>query len=65
MLPDMHNARYGGGAATIGGLVYMMGGRDKHSFLKSAECYDPSAAQWRSLPDMSGSRWGFGVSLIE
>jgi hypothetical protein len=44
-----------------------MGGYDGRSsaFLKSAEVYDPSAGQWRALPDMNEARLGCAVVCIE
>ncbi len=42
-LPDMSMARHGCAAVCIDGNVYVMGGYDGGSFLKSAEAYDTAA----------------------
>ena len=33
--------------------LVVVGGFDGRSYLKSAEMYDPSAGQWRALPQMA------------
>jgi hypothetical protein len=45
--------------------VYVVGGWDGDSRLKSAEMYDTSAGQWRALPDMSVARNGCAAVCIE
>jgi hypothetical protein len=56
----MSVARIGCGAACIDGLLYVVGGDDEDDrAVASAECYDPSTKQWRSLPDMSVARVDF------
>ena len=52
----MSVARDGCAAVCIEGNVYVVGGSDGCTFLKSAEMYDPSAGQWRALPGMRTAR---------
>ena len=52
-------------AVCIDGNVYVMGGHDRGSRLKSAEMYDTSAGQWRALPDMSVERSGCAAVCID
>ena len=49
-------AGYACSAVCIEGSVYVVGGWDDGSCLKSAEMYDTSAGQWRALPNMSVAR---------
>ena len=68
-LPDMSAERRGCAAVCVDGNVYVMGGvtlgYGGGSCLKSAEMYDPSAGQWRALPDMSVARRGCAAVCIE
>ena len=68
-MPEMSVARWGCAAVCIEGNVYVMGGNNGRSFLrsflKSAEMYDRSAGQWRALPEMSVARWGCAAVCIE
>jgi N-acetylneuraminic acid mutarotase len=68
-LPDMSVARRGCAAVCIDGNVYVMGGSGSVSPyltpVKSAEMYDPSAGQWRALPDMIVARYGCAAVSIE
>jgi N-acetylneuraminic acid mutarotase len=45
--------------------VYVVGGSDGSSALKSAEMYDPSAGQWRAFPDMSVARHACAAACID
>ena len=64
-MPDMSVERDGCAAVCIGGKVYVAGGWDGNSYLKSAEMYDTSEGQWRALPDMSVARDGCAAVCIE
>ena len=64
-MPDMSVARLGCAAVCIEGNMYVVGGEDGGSHLKSAEMYDTSAGQWRALPDMSVARLGCAAVCIE
>jgi hypothetical protein len=55
-LPEMSVARSRCAAVCIEGTVYVMGGIDGATTHASAECYDPVASEWRTLPSMSTSR---------
>jgi N-acetylneuraminic acid mutarotase len=50
---------------SIDGNVYVVGGKDGHTCLKSAEVYDTSTGQWRALPDMSTARYGCAAVSID
>ena len=65
-MPERIVARVGCAAFCIEGNVYVVGGgSDGGSNLKSAEMYDPSAGQWRALPDMSVERRGCAAVSID
>jgi hypothetical protein len=64
-LPDMSVSRYRCAAASIGGLLYVVGGEDDHEALASAECYDPSTSDWRALPDMSVKRCWCAAACVD
>jgi N-acetylneuraminic acid mutarotase len=49
----------------IEGNVYVVGGYDGGSSLKTVEMYDTSAGQWRALPDMSVARNGCAAVCID
>jgi N-acetylneuraminic acid mutarotase len=61
----MSVARTGCAAVCIDGNVYVVGGFDGGSSLKSAEMYDASAGQWRALPEMSVARYGCAAVCID
>ena len=42
----MSTARQAPGAATIGGVLYVVGGFDGGNYLASAEAYDPATKTW-------------------
>jgi kelch-like protein 8 len=52
-------------AVCVEGNIYVLGGRDDDSPLKSAEVYDASAGQWRALPNMSVARFECSAVCIE
>jgi N-acetylneuraminic acid mutarotase len=68
-LLDMTVKRYYCAAACVDGILYVVGGaddcRDYDSCLASAECYDPSAGEWRALPNMSVERKGCAAACID
>ena len=49
----------------IEGNVYVVGGFDGPTKHASAECYDPVANEWRTLPSMSISRLGCAAAVAE
>ena len=57
-MPEMSVAREGCAAVCIEGNVYVIGGHrdDGKTNHASAECYDPVANEWRTLPSMSAAR---------
>jgi kelch-like protein 8 len=64
-LPDMSVGRVNFAAVCVEGNIYVLGGRDDDSPLKSAEVYDASAGQWRALPNMSVARFECSAVCIE
>lgn len=51
-VPPMMVKRYGCAAATLGGLLYVVGGHDGQKAIGSAERFDPSSQKWSRLPNM-------------
>jgi hypothetical protein len=65
-LPDMSVARDGFAAASVDGILYVVGGCDENNAaLASAECYDPSTGAWQALPDMSVERSGCAAACVD
>jgi hypothetical protein len=61
----MSTAREGCAAVCIDGNVYVTGGSDGGSWLKSAEMYDASAGQWRALPERRVARYACAAVCVE
>jgi len=57
--------RYGHGAASVGGLVYVVGGSDGTKSLASMHVYIPSVDEWYATTPMSTPRWYLGVCAFE
>eukprot|EP00913_Durusdinium_trenchii_P032872 g30772.t1 len=55
-VPPMRVSRYGCAAATLNGLLYVVGGHDGQKALASAERFDPTVKKWSRLPDMPTPR---------
>ncbi len=64
-MPEMSVAREGCAAVCIEGNVYVVGGRNGGSNLKSAEMYDGATGEWRALPEMSVARGGCAAVCID
>ena len=69
-LPSMSIGRFGGAAASVDGLLYVVGGQDDTDLpeapsLADAECYDPSTREWRELPDMIFERTGCAAAGVD
>ena len=53
------------GVATLGGLLYVVGGRGPRNEVHStAERFDPVTNSWVPLPAMSTKRCGRGVAVL-
>ena len=61
----MSVARHACAAVCIEGNVYVVGGSDGATKHASAECYDPVANEWRTLPSMSTGRWFCAAAAAE
>jgi len=55
-LASMETGRAGHCAVVLEDLIYVIGGHDTHTCLKSVECYDPLSNQWRKVPDVTNAR---------
>lgn len=53
------------GASALGQLVYVVGGHDGNSYLRSVEAYNPKTNQWANICSMAGRRGGLGVATVE
>jgi len=51
-------------AVVLEDLIYVIGGSDHHTALKSVECYDPSTNQWRQAPDLTNARRNFSAATV-
>jgi hypothetical protein len=49
----------------VDGLVYVIGGNDGTTSLKSVECYSPVTGQWQAVPEMNSRRQGCGVTCAD
>lgn len=50
--PSFSAGRYGHGAASVGGRIYIMGGFNGSSYLNRLDVFDPLSGAWASGPDM-------------
>lgn len=57
--------RSGPGVATIGSQLYVVGGYDGSSRLKSGVRYDPRTKIWSAIAAMSSKRAHFGLGVIQ
>ena len=62
--PMNHPRRYVA-AATLGGLLYAVGGYDGISVLDSVEVYNPKLDQWRRVESMANARRHVAVGVLE
>uniref|UniRef100_A0A0K0DGB3 Kelch-like protein n=1 Tax=Angiostrongylus cantonensis TaxID=6313 RepID=A0A0K0DGB3_ANGCA len=58
----MTYSRGGVGVASMGGLVYAIGGHDGQRYLNTVEAYDPVTNSWRPVTDIKDCRAGAGVA---
>jgi len=57
-LPPMPTSRCRCATASIGGKLYVFGGRARGLALQTVECFDPLTMKWLSLPNMTMGRDG-------
>ena len=55
-LASMKSCRAGHCAVVLEDLIYVIGGSDGLTSLKSVESYDPSTNRWSKVPDMANTR---------
>lgn len=49
----------------LSGLIYVCGGFDGQSRLRSLEVYHPKIDEWRILEDMTTAREGAGLVVVD
>ena len=54
--PEMSSKRDGCAAAVLGDKIYVIGGYDGSSYLKSMESFDPKTQKWTRGAEMSSKR---------
>ncbi|CAO2639836.1 Kelch-like protein 5 [Lemmus lemmus] len=59
---NMNGRRLQFGVAVLDDKLYVVGGRDGSSCLKSVECFDPHTNKWTPCAQMSKRRGGVGVT---
>jgi len=64
-LPDLPAARFGVGAAALGGRLYVFGGLASDEVPSRALVYDPSKGVWNALPEMPSPVSFMGVAALE
>ncbi|XP_002157473.2 kelch-like ECH-associated protein 1 [Hydra vulgaris] len=68
-LGDMCSPRSGAGCVSLGGLIYMVGGRTNSlqgkSDSNSVECYDPYSQEWKNIASLNSSRHRLGVAAVD
>lgn len=61
----MNTERYELAAATVGNIIYALGGTgNNNNALSSVEAYDPATNTWTSKASMSASRAGLAATTI-
>jgi hypothetical protein len=50
--------------AVLGDVLYVMGGRDGNSILKTAERYDPKTDRWSPIADMNVERLNASATAL-
>jgi N-acetylneuraminic acid mutarotase len=70
----MNTARVGAGVATVDGMIYVMGGSQRHFAsdteffyvtINSTEAYNPATDTWTEKASMSTSRGDFGTAVYQ
>ena len=71
---SMHFSRTGAGAASVNGIVYVMGGSQRYNVtdtgfsymsINATEAYNPATDTWTLKAPMPTSRDGFGVAVYQ
>ena len=61
----MNSRRSGVALSVANGKLYAVGGFDGCTYLKSMECFEPAANQWRPAGNMNYRRLGCGVGVLK
>ena len=61
----MNCRRSGAGVSVVNGKLYVVGGFDGSTYLKSVEWLDSDAGQWRTATNMNYRRLGCGVGVLK
>ena len=66
----MNIAKFGHGVGVVDNKMYTVGGTGAHhpglsDTRRCVECYDPSTGQWSAVADMSTTRCGCGVDVVD
>lgn len=61
-LPPMNTARSKHGMVASRGKVYVFGGYDGSSFLRTGEVYNPATNKWSNIADMPIALYGMGAA---
>ena len=64
-IADLPGAREYLGAAALNGKIYVVGGWDGTSILKSGAVYDPATDSWSATASMSAARTALGLAALE
>lgn len=64
-IAPMLSPRRSFGLATLGGVLYAVGGNDGNTDLRSVEAYDISSRTWRAVASMSRARMYCTVTVFE
>ena len=56
VIASMETGRRGHCAVVLEDLIYVIGGVDGGTCLKSVESFDPSTNQWKKVPDLANAR---------
>lgn len=62
---DRRYSTGGVGVASMGGLVYAIGGHDGQRYLNTVEAYDPVTNSWSPVTDIKDCRAGAGVAWAD
>ena len=61
----MNCRRSGAGVSVVNGKLYVVGGFDGCTYLKSVEWLDSDSGQWRTATNMNYRRLGCGVGVLK
>ncbi len=63
-IASMVTGRYNACVGVIGGKIYVCGGSDGSTALKTCEMYDPKTKTWTSIASMATGRHGACVGVV-